>query len=1353
MILTIFAVEKSSNTTLMRKLLENYPYFSLSRHGRAALACMRALLALLLSFYAFTASAYGLYQFKNVDVKNGLSDNYVREITRDSYGFMWFATINGLNRYDGYVFKNYMLPRGINNDFVHVQESADNTLWVTSGHKIYTYDRKNDSIADNAKATLAKIGISEDVTRVYVDDTKNLWVIAAHSLYHYNFKEKKLSSTSMQGKESIVDIASRQGLTMLITSDGNIYRADPSNGKLQLENNTEITSYTRYVHAYLDTKQQLWIYTSHSSAQRPKCYSTTDRMWVESPLTRLLDNWVITSMIDDADGNLWVGTENAGAYICQTMAPVSSQRIDAFLSLGSHINCFYLDNDNTMWLGSAKLGVAYTNLGNTLFNMVSTGEYEDISCMAEDDGGNLWIGFDGGGVVMRSPQGTMTVYNRQNGRLTSDIVTCMTFDNRQRLWVGTYGEGVAMMQGGAFRRAETTGKDENRDSYVKCITADSDGNIWYGTIDAGLVRLSDDGTTMVLRPQDTEMRSSSVLSIAADKTSNLYVGTSDGFHVYDIRQHKFVTSKELTEKLDREYITSILVDSRNFVWIGTRRGMWIYRPQGGELTNITEKDGLSSTNIRSIVEDKYNNIWTSTDNGITCITYQQADDTFACTPFFDDDGLRQASFYNDASCATRDGRCLIGSFKGYIEVNPKHGLTCDANSEVVFTTLYIKGREETVNGENGILKENIHLTKRIEIPFNTNFSLTVSAMNHSLTQKIKYAYRIKSRGEEWTIAPDNNIYFFSMPSGVHQLEVKAITPGKEDGKISMLTIVIPPPFWRSTWALLFYAALLAGAITLYILHLKRKQARRMEREKEALKISQQYEMEENKIRFFTNISHDLKTPLTLIIAPLEKVLGESHDKSIKTELEVAWRNAKILLDEITQLLDYRKIDVGAEKLHTFHGDMVPFVQKTVQGFSQYAQSKNITLSTKINASSIEMDFDENKMRRIIMNLLSNAYKYNRQNGTVEVSLNRQTLNGKEQMVLQVADTGIGISNKNKKHIFDRFYQEKASEDSEYIGSGIGLHIVKEYVELHGGEVSVRDNHPQGTVFTVVIPITSATGAVSALKGDESPEDIDAMPAAEQDTTPTILIVEDNADSRQFLQRSLSPEYNILMAENGKEALELMHTCDVNLVVTDIMMPVMNGLELCSNIKNNILFSHIPVIMLTAKSTEENIVAGLKDGADEYITKPYSLNILKLRIKKILQWTEDNYAQISQGVAIEPSKITVSSLDQDLITKAIQVVEDNIQDPDFSVVQLSQSVGMTRGHLYKKLMAITGKSPIEFMRILKLKRGYSLLEQGKTNISEVATLVGYSSKQFSRYFKDEYGVLPSEFLKKLKEEKG
>lgn len=580
-----------------------------------------------------------------------------------------------------------------------------------------------------------------------------------------------------------------------------------------------------------------------------------------------------------------------------------------------------------------------------------------------------------------------------------------------------------------------------------------------------------------------------------------------------------------------------------------------------------------------------------------------------------------------------------------------------------------------------------------------------------------------------------------------------MAPGGWSSEISTVQIVVKPPFWLSIPALILYGLLALGALWLYILKLKKKQKKTMEVQKMEMELAQQYEMEEKKIKFFTNISHDLKTPLSLVIAPLEKVLSGNIDKSVRTELNMAWRNAKLLLDEITQLLDFRRLDVGSEKLYKSHGDMVSLVQKLVQGFNYFSENRNIHTNLRINVQSLEMDFDENKMRRIINNLLSNAYKYNKEKGTVNVTLGVRHQDGRKMMELQVADTGKGISDEHKEHIFKRFYQE--SNDGEYIGSGIGLHIVKEYVNMHGGEVTVKDNHPEGSIFVVTIPIDEEQQVKDErLTIQEEGTEQRLMDKSEntektgqENSRTTILVVEDNFDSRHFLERSLNDDYEILTASNGKEALDIMKDHDVNLVISDVMMPVMNGLELCNRIKTDVNYSHIPVILLTAKSTEDNIMAGLRDGADEYITKPYNLNILKLRIKKILEWTDEVHQRIANGIEIEPSKITVSSVDEELISKAIRLVEENMQDGNFSVSELSSAIGMTRGHLYKKMMAITGKSPVEFIRILKIKRGRSLLEQGKTNISEVAYAVGYSSKQFSKYFKDEYGCLPSEFLKR------
>ena len=445
-------------------------------------------------------------------------------------------------------------------------------------------------------------------------------------------------------------------------------------------------------------------------------------------------------------------------------------------------------------------------------------------------------------------------------------------------------------------------------------------------------------------------------------------------------------------------------------------------------------------------------------------------------------------------------------------------------------------------------------------------------------------------------------------------------------------------------------------------------------------------------------------------------------------------------------MDFRRLDVGKEKLNLKHGDIVSFVRQTVQGFTFYTVRKQIKLQMQLPQEAVEIDFDENKMRRIVTNLLSNAYKYNIDNGSVTVSLTTTT-SPNASLVLSVADTGIGVN--DKRHIFDRFIQETHGQEQE--GSGLGLHIVKQYVDMMGGSIDVTDNNPRGTIFTVTLPIAESNEALI-----EDITDNDASFLTEQTTTektatkPVVLVVDDNEDARLFLQRSLDDEYHVLVAANGKEALDqLAKNDDVSIVICDVMMPVMDGITFFRNVKNDIRYSHIPVVLLTAKSGEENIVAGLEEGVADYITKPFSLAVLRLRIRKILEWSQNVHNKVATGIEIKPSEITVSSLDEELISHIIALIEENMRDTEYSVSQLSSAVGMTRGHLYKKLMAITGKSPVEFIRIIKMKRGKSLLDQGKTNISEVADMVGFSAKMFAHYFKMMYGSTPSDYLRKRK----
>ena len=430
-----------------------------------------------------------------------------------------------------------------------------------------------------------------------------------------------------------------------------------------------------------------------------------------------------------------------------------------------------------------------------------------------------------------------------------------------------------------------------------------------------------------------------------------------------------------------------------------------------------------------------------------------------------------------------------------------------------------------------------------------------------------------------------------------------------------------------------------------------------------------------------------------------------------------------------------------------YGDITEFIAETCKSFKALSQKHNIELKVCINTSKIEMDFDRNKVQRIISNLLSNAIKYNHDNGSVIVAIDKILAGDGEQIHIQISDTGIGIKNENKDKIFDRFFQEQHISTT-YIGSGIGLHIVKEYVTLHGGEIKVEDNHPQGTIFTVILPIAK-TLKLNCTE-DTSAFDVEEQFHADMSSVDreknSLLIVEDNDDFRSFLVGCLQEYYQVYEASDGKKALTVLAQQSIHVIISDIMMPVMDGMELCRKIKTDIRYSHIPIILLTARTAEEHILSGLKEGADEYITKPFNLEILLLRIRKLLMWTLKNHDKFKTR-DISPSEITISSLDEQLIEKAIRIVEENMDNSEFSVEELSAQIGMSRSGLYKKLMQITGKSPLEFMRILRLKRGRKLLEGSQMNISQISYQVGLSPKQFAKFFKEEFGDLPSEYKKK------
>lgn len=745
----------------------------------------------------------------------------------------------------------------------------------------------------------------------------------------------------------------------------------------------------------------------------------------------------------------------------------------------------------------------------------------------------------------------------------------------------------------------------------------------------------------------------------------------------------------------------------------------------------------------------------TTDHGVTNIIATNSPEPsskFLCYPYFEEDGIGNMAFNNHSITCTQQGEILMGGSGGYLRINPRFINYRHENHPVIYTSLYLANQRMEVGSKNSngriLLHKNIQLLNEITMDYSdSNFALEVSSMDYNSLHKLQYAYRL-NKDEEWVKLEGNRIYFNKLSPGTYQLEVKVYENNNsyKNSKASCLTIHVLPPFWLSVPAYIGYTLLLAGVIIFFFLKMKRKHIRNLSQQKREMEIIQQHEMDEAKMRFFTNVSHDLRTPLSLIIIPLEKLLSSNLEKGVKEELELIHRNSETLLNEVNQLLDFRKLDQQKTQLMLSHGNLSDFVKEVCGSFIPQAVKKGINIRLHINETKMDMDFDRNKIQRILLNLLSNAVKYNYENGEVIVALDKITANGTENAQIQVADTGIGIKDENKDKIFDRFFQEQHSTTT-YVGNGIGLHIVKEYVAMHHGTITVENHIPQGTIFTVTLPVTH-NYAVNDEKQDEAEireKAVDEVSDRTDTHKTSLLIVEDNDDFRNFLINCLKDTYQVFDAPNGKEALEILAHQSIQIIISDVMMPEMDGMELCRKIKTDIRYSHIPVILLTARTADEHELSGLKEGADDYITKPFNLEILLLRIQKILKWTINNHEKF-KTIDISPSEITVSSLDEQLIEKAIRAVEENMDNSEFSVEELSSYVGMSRGHLYKKLIMITGKSPLEFIRILRVKRGKQLLEQSQLNVSQIAYQIGLSPKQFAKYFKEEFGYVPSEYIK-------
>ena len=1319
---------------------------------------MKHLLTVIFCMIVYITQINARLTFQTFDVKSGISDNYVIAMLRDQYGFMWFATLNGLNRYDGYQCKQYWVTDSdtYSNCFNNISEDASGTIWVRTPEQYFYYNRELDKLDSNIEKRLRPLGINDKIEMIHVDYEQNLWCMAGNKLYYYDFQDKKLQELSFPDKE-LLHIVSRQSYSCLLFSNGEIAEVDWETKTVRKIVQLELPRSGEH-RIYMDTQFRLWIYTIYTS--NLQCYDIQNRKMFEFSGKETIQSDIVKAIIDDGNGNIWIGTNSKGIYILNeqtdNLMHIHRDSGTPFSLSSNHINSFYKDNQDILWVGTTKQGVAFTDLNNTAFEICKTPEQEDISCFQEDRNGNLWLGFDGKGLACYdSKQKNYKLFNTHNSNIPSNLIIGSYLDSKGKMWFGSYGGGIFYEQNGIFFPFKQTLEPIE---YVRHIADDKYGNLWVGTFMHGLYCIDNGGKITSYTKENSCLYTNTITDLVySSDHAMLYIGTSTGLYELNTQTRQLVPVKgnDNEVSLTKMHISCLYRDQRGLLWIGTRHGIGIYDEKSRTLTRLSTNDGVSHPYIRGIVEDHNKNMWIATDCGITHIivvgdpTAQELQ--YRCYSYFNEDGIGDITFNNYSIYCNRKGEVLMGGTGKYLKIDPNQALYHPNQHKVIFTGLYLANQrvdvEKKTHDGRILLQKNIQLLDEITMDYSdSNFALEISAMDYGTQHKLQFAYRMDAK-EEWVSFEGNRIHFNKLSPGIYNLQVKVNELHGSRNPISYMTILVRPPFWLSPVAYVIYMVLFLSGGVLLLRRLRSRHQRILVQQKWELEVAQQHEMDEAKIRFFTNISHDLRTPLSLIITPLEKLIHSEKAGPVKDDLDLMYRNASTLLDEVNQLLDFRKLDQQKVQLSLSYGDITEFIAETCKSFKALSQKHNIELKVCINTSKIEMDFDRNKVQRIISNLLSNAIKYNHDNGSVIVAIDKILAGDGEQIHIQISDTGIGIKNENKDKIFDRFFQEQHISTT-YIGSGIGLHIVKEYVTLHGGEIKVEDNHPQGTIFTVILPIAK-TLKLNCTE-DTSAFDVEEQFHADMSSVDreknSLLIVEDNDDFRSFLVGCLQEYYQVYEASDGKKALTVLAQQSIHVVISDIMMPVMDGMELCRKIKTDIRYSHIPIILLTARTAEEHIFSGLKEGADEYITKPFNLEILLLRIRKLLMWTLKNHDKFKTR-DISPSEITISSLDEQLIEKAIRIVEENMDNSEFSVEELSAQIGMSRSGLYKKLMQITGKSPLEFMRILRLKRGRKLLEGSQMNISQISYQVGLSPKQFAKFFKEEFGYLPSEYKKK------
>ncbi|MEO0581228.1 MAG: two-component regulator propeller domain-containing protein [Bacteroidota bacterium] len=1323
------------------------------------------------------------------DSINQLSDNFIQSLTEDKEGNIWVGTFSGgLNRFDRKtetftVFKHDPNnPQSLDhNRITCTYLDPTGKLWVGTATGLNLYHPPTATFDHFHHDPQKPYSITQgQVSCIFMDQRSNLYVGTKNGL---NIREKGQDSfrSFQHDSQDPTSLAHDHVTAIYEDKYGDIWIATWGGGLDKWSPSTQ--NFTHHKH----------------HAQNPQSLSNNSVLDIQG----------------DESHHIYIATEGGGLNIFdiekgtfQALQPDLQNK----QSLNSNsIHSLYYDSDNQfLWAGTYNGGINYFSKWDKPFRLIQAkvGGLNDnhITSVTEDKNGILWIGTDGGGINLYNPKNASFAYLNKAAGLQNNAILSLRCDRNNYLWVGTYNGGLDRISPDRKQirhfRHDPVDPSSLSGIHISTIYEDKRGNIWIGTMEGGLNFFHPQTGTFSRYQHDPQnpqtINNNFIYGIFEDRLGRILVQTGNGLEIFDSQSQTFSRFHERFGTLFGVPV-ALCEDSQGNLWIGSKeQGLFRVDRTGVEVKRYMEIDGLPSNGISGIMEDKLGNLWISTQRGLC--KFEEGvtkPERVRFRTYALEDGLQGNEFKAGAFCMLQSGQMVFAGQNGFNLFDP---LKIQHNPFIPPVTLtgFKLFNKDVPFGTDQILSAPISETSVIALSYAQSvMTFEFSALNYMLSEKNQYAYKMEGFEDTWNyIGTQHNATYTNLDAGTYTFRVKAANNDgvwNEEGTKIQLTIL--PPWWEHPYsqlgAILFFIAIIFIYARLRTHQLKRSK-RRLEhkvairtsdlekanaiseaRQKEISQKNealthQNHELErqsseirrmadeirnlnEAKIRFFTNISHELRTPLNLILWPLEDLRRETNDQLSphREKFELMHQNASKLVRLINQLLDFRKMETGTLQLALSQQDAMAAIRRTFDGFQSWADRKNISYQLETSLTEVIMCLDADKLDKILSNLLSNAFKFVESGGVIVVKVEQVSREGRSMLQVIVTDDGKGIEATQADRIFDRFYEGKGAH---FPGSGIGLALAKELIDLQEGQIWVDSIPGEGATFTFQIPCDLPCEEISpsAPKENTYPTHFSSPPPKIQETnTPvkikraTLLLVEDNRDISAIMAKKLRPHYDIWTAANGREGLRLAFEHVPDLIISDVMMPEMDGFALCQTLKEDERTSHIPVILLTARSGEESQMQGLSTGADDYITKPYQFELLHLKIQNRLFTQQKLKAQLSKDTAFIPQNLDISSIDEKFLRKAVEIVRENLQNSEFGVEDFSHYFHMSRRNVLRKMKGVTGLSINEFIRNTRLKVAHRMLLEGDLNVSEVAYQVGFTDpKYFSNCFKKQFGALPS-----------